>query len=185
MTAALIWRQCTAQISQLNKSSNKEHCICKAVHGVFASGAAFCLPCKGRWVAEGNSEGFCRVIWNLNRMSVTFNPSVRSWTRVQLPLQGSLLNPSVYSLRSQTAPDGSLSPLLLRDISPHRGESPFTRESIKSLSLFADSRPAPDGRESPLSLRDISPHRGESPFTREPFRGGGENQISVPPTGRM
>ena len=97
------------------------------------------------------------------------NPSVRSWTRVQLPLQGSLLNPSVYSLRSQTAPDGSLSPLLLRDISPHRGESPFTRESIKSLSLFADSRPAPDGRESPLSLRDISPHRGESPFTREPF----------------
>ena len=116
LTAALIWRQCTAQISQLNKSSNKEHCICKAVHWVFASGAAFCLPCKGRWVAEGNSEGFCRVIWNLNRMSVTFNPSVRSQTRVQLPFQGSLLtfphtvgnhpfqgslnNPSVYSLRS-------------------------------------------------------------------------------------
>ena len=27
-----------------------------------------------------------------------------------------------------TAPDGSPSPLSLRDISPHRGESPFTRE---------------------------------------------------------
>ena len=89
------------------------------------------------------------------------NPSVRSWTRVQLltgarplchyvtfphtvgnhPLQGSLLNPSVYSLRSQTAPDGRESPLSLRDISPHRGESPFTREPF-----------------------DISPHRGESPY---------------------
>ena len=44
------------------------------------------------------------------------------------PLQGSLLNPSVYSLRSQTATDGRESPLSLRDISSHRGESPFTRE---------------------------------------------------------
>ena len=31
---------------------------------------------------------------------------------------------------SRPAPDGSPSPLSLRDISPHRGESPFTREPI-------------------------------------------------------
>ena len=40
----------------------------------------------------------------------------------------------------------SCSPLPLRDISPHCGESPFTREPF-----------------------DISPHRGESPYLREPF----------------
>jgi hypothetical protein len=32
----------------------------------------FCLPCKGRWVAEGNSEGFHRNLRNLKRMCVTF-----------------------------------------------------------------------------------------------------------------
>jgi hypothetical protein len=37
---------------------------------------------------------------------------------------------------SMTAPDGSPSPLSLRDISPHRGESPFTREPEQSLSLL-------------------------------------------------
>ena len=62
MTAALIWRQCTAQISQLNKSSNKEHCICKAVHGAFASRAAFCLPCKGRWASKASRRDFLKKI---------------------------------------------------------------------------------------------------------------------------
>ena len=98
---------------------------------------------------QGKPEGFRGVIWNLKRTCVTFNPSV-------------------CSRCSQPAPDGSPSPLSLRDISPHRGESPFTREPEQFLSLFVDSRPAPDGRESPLSLRDISSHRGESPYLREP-----------------
>ena len=49
---------------------------------------------------------------------------------------------------AMTAPDGSPSPLSLRDISPHCGESPFTREPF-----------------------DISPHRVESPFSREPNKG--------------
>ena len=124
---------------------------------------------KGGGLPQGKPEGFHRNLRNLKRMCVTFNPSVRSWTRVQLPFQGSLNNPSVCSRCSQSAPDGSPSPLSLRDISPHRGESPFTREPEQSLSLFVDSRPAPDGRESPLSLRDISPHCGESPYVREPF----------------
>ena len=46
------------------------------------------------------------------------------------PFQGSLNNPPVCSRCSQPAPDGSPSPLSLRDISPHCGESPFTREPI-------------------------------------------------------
>ena len=83
------------------------------------------------------------------------------------PLQGSLLNPSVYSLRSQPATDGRESPLSLRDISPHRGESPFTREPIKSLSPLVDSRPAPFTRE-PF---DISPHCGELPYLMQPESG--------------
>ena len=32
----------------------------------------FCLPWKGRWVAAGKPEGFCGVIWNLNRKQITF-----------------------------------------------------------------------------------------------------------------
>ena len=52
-----------------------------------------------------------------------------------------LFNPSVCSRCSQPAPDGRESPLSLRDISPRRGESPFTREPF-----------------------DISPHCGESPY---------------------
>ena len=39
---------------------------------------------KGGGLPQGKPEGFYRVIWNLNRACVTFNPSVRSWTRVQL-----------------------------------------------------------------------------------------------------
>ena len=94
---------------------------------------------------QGKPEGFHRNLRNLNRMCVTFNPSVRSWTRVQLPFQGSLNNPSVCSRCSQPAPDGSPSLLSLRDISPHCGESPFSREPFV-----------------------VSPHRGESPYLREP-----------------
>ena len=37
---------------------------------------------------------------------------------------------------SRPAPDGSPSPLSLRDISPHSGESPFTREPIRVLRLI-------------------------------------------------
>ena len=78
---------------------------------------------KGGGPRQGKPEGFCGVIWNLNRKQITFNPSV-------------------CSRCSQPAPDGSPSPLSLRDISPHRGESPFTREPKQSLSLltsFVDS----------------------------------------------
>ena len=75
-------------------------------------------------------------------------PQSTHFVRSQLPLQGSLNNPSVCSRCSQPAPDGSPSPLSLRDVSQHRGESPYLREPF-------------------LSLRDISPHRGESPNLRE------------------
>ena len=51
------------------------------------------------------------------------------------PLQGSLNNPSVCSRCSQPAPDGRESPLSLRDISPHRGESPYLREPKSPLFL--------------------------------------------------
>ena len=104
---------------------------------------------------QGKPEGFHRNLRNLKRMCVTFNPSVRSWTRVQLltgesplchyvtfphtvgnhPLQGSLNNPSVCSRCSQPAPDGRESPLSLRDISPHCGESPYLREPKSPLFL--------------------------------------------------
>ena len=172
MTAALIWRQCTAQISQLNKSSNKEHCICKAVHGVFASGAAFCLPCKGRWASKASRRDFLKKIdfkKKVLRCLIPQSPAVTApftrepnlipqsthFVRSQLltgarpfcrsatfphtvgnhPLQGSLNNPSVCSRCSQSAPDGRESPLSLRDISPHCGESPYLREPKSPLFL--------------------------------------------------
>ncbi len=101
-------------------------------------------------------------------MSVTFNPSVRSWTRVQLPLQGSLNNPSVCSWTRVQLLTGAR-PLCRSATFPHTvGNHPF-QGSLNNPSVCSRcSQPAPDGRESPLSLRDISPHRGESPFTREP-----------------
>ena len=100
-------------------------------------------------------EPFCR--------SATFPHTVGN-----RPFQGSLNNPSVCSRCSQPAPDGSPSPLSLRDISPHRGNHPL-QGSLNNPSVCSRcSQPAPDGRESPLSLRDISPHCGESPFSREP-----------------
>ena len=57
----------------------------------------------------------------------------------------------------------------------------FKKKVLRCLIPQSPAVTAPFTRE-PF---DISPHRGESPFTREPFGGGGENQISVPPTGRM
>ncbi len=54
--------------------------------------------------------------------------------------KGAYINPSVYSLRSQTAPDGRESPLSLRDISPHRGESPYLREPKSPLFLPENHR---------------------------------------------
>ena len=90
---------------------------------------------KGGGLPQGKPEGFHRNLRNLNRACVTFNPSVRSWTRVQLPFQGSLNNPSVCSRCSQPAPDGRESPLSLRDISPHCGESPYLREPKSPLFL--------------------------------------------------
>ena len=153
MTAALIWRQCTAQISQLNKSSNKEHCICKAVHGVFASGAAFCLPCKGRWASKASRRDFLKKIDFKKKVLRCLIPQSTHFVRSQLltgarpfcrsatfphtvgnhPFQGSLNNPSVCSRCSQPAPDGRESPLSLRDISPHCGESPYLREPKSPL----------------------------------------------------
>ena len=61
-------------------------------------------------------------------------PQSTHFVRSQLPLQGSLIKPSDSSLCSQPAPNRSPSPLSLRDISPHRGESPFTREPDKTAS---------------------------------------------------
>ena len=51
----------------------------------------------------------------------------------RLAFLSSTLSPLV---NSRPAPDGSPSPLSLRDISPHRGESPFTREPIRVLRLI-------------------------------------------------
>ncbi len=145
MTEALIWRQCTAQISQLNKSSNKEHCICKAVHGVFASRAAFCLPCKGRWASKASRRDFLKKIDFKKKVLRCLIPQSSSMTApfTREPEQslslltsfadsslfkGAYINPSVYSLRSQTAPFSREPFLSLRDISSHRGESPYLRE---------------------------------------------------------
>ena len=79
------------------------------------------LPCKGRWVAvTATRRDFLKKI--------DFKKKV---FRFLIPQSSSM-----------TAPDGSPSPLSLRDISPHRGESPFTREpNLSPLSAhFVRSR---------------------------------------------
>ena len=95
---------------------------------------------------QGKPEGFRGVIWNLKRTCVTFNPSV-------------------CSRCSQPAPDGSPSPLSLRDISPHRGESPFTREpNLIPQSTHFVRRQLLTG-ESPLCRSATFPHTvGNHPF---------------------
>ena len=115
---------------------------------------------------QGKPEGFRGVIWNLKRTCVTFNPSV-------------------CSRCSQPAPDGSPSPLSLRDISPHRGESPFTREPnlipqsthfVRRQLLTGESPPFVAPRHFPtlwgITLCEGAfcrfPTRGESPYLREP-----------------
>ena len=88
-------------------------------------------------------------------MSVTFNPSVRSWTRVQLPLQGSLNNPSVCSWTRVQLLTGE-SPLCRSATFPHTvGNHPFQGSLNKSLSLltsFADSSLFKGAYLSPLFL---------------------------------
>ena len=85
------------------------------------------LPCKGRWVAVRQAGG-------IFLKKIDFKKKV---FRFLIPQSSSM-----------TAPDGSPSPLSLRDISPHRGESPFTREPnliplsahfVRSRSLTGES----------------------------------------------
>ena len=61
-------------------------------------------------------------------------------------------------MNSRPAPDGSPSPLSLRDISPHRGESPFTREPnlIPQSTHFVRSQLLTG--ESPLCRSATFPH---------------------------
>ena len=154
----------------------------------------FCLPCKGRWVAARQAGGiFLKKIdfkkkvlrFLIPQSSAMTAPFTRepkqslSHLRWQLPFQGSLNNPSVCSRCSQPAPDGRESPLSLRDISPHCGESPYLREPKQSLSHLRWQLPLQGSLNNPSVICDDSSlYKGAwtipqspavtAPFTREP-----------------
>ena len=96
--------------------------LAKAVWKLFAS-----LE-KGGGLPQASRRDFLKKAFQ-KKVHYFLIPQSTHFVRSQLPLQGSLNNPSVCSRCSQPAPDGSPSPLSLRDISPHCGESPNLREA--------------------------------------------------------